>query len=240
MNLTVDIGNTTAKIAVFDNKDIIYYDKTEGHNLTGLINIAHNYPLEKCIVSSTIPITDETRTIIGSTGIEKIIYFNHLTHIPIKNLYRTPQTLGTDRLAAAIGAYDECRGKDTLVIDMGTAITYEFVTGQGEYIGGNISPGIEMRLKALHEFTAQLPKVEKEGEKPFLGTDTETAIRCGVVDGVRHEIEGLVKELIVKYPYLVVFLTGGNTFDFDSSIKKRIFVDRYIVLKGLNRILKDY
>lgn len=177
---------------------------------------------------------------ICAVGTEKIVYFDSSTRIPIKNLYRTPRTLGADRLAAAVGAYSESNGHDALVVDMGTAINYELVAAKGEYLGGNISPGIEMRLKALHEFTAKLPKVDKDGEKPFFGVDTETAIRCGVLDGVRHEIEGFIKELIVKYPYLVVFLTGGNTFDFDSSIKKRIFVDRYIVLKGLNRILKDY
>lgn len=240
MNLAIDIGNTTVKVAVFDGQELVHYEKFEGHNLEGLKKISRNYAIEKCIVSSTVNVTDEMKSEVCSTGIEKIVYFDNTTRIPIKNLYRTPQTLGADRLAAAVGAYSQSEGRDALVIDMGTAINYELVTAQGEYLGGNISPGIEMRLKALHEFTAKLPKVDREGEKPFWGIDTETAIRCGVLDGVRHEIEGFVKELIVKYPYLVVFLTGGNIFDFGSSVKKRIFVDRYIVLKGLNRILKDY
>ncbi|MCD8236805.1 MAG: type III pantothenate kinase [Prevotellaceae bacterium] len=240
MNLAIDIGNSTVKVAVFDGQELVHYDKFEGHSLEGLEKVSRNYAIEKCIVSSTVNVTDDMKSDVQATGIEKIVYLDSTTRVPVKNLYRTPRTLGTDRLAAAVGAYSQSGGRDALVVDMGTAITYELVTAQGEYLGGNISPGVELRLKALHEFTAKLPKVDREGEKPFWGIDTETAIRCGVLDGVRHEIEGFVKELIVKYPYLVVFLTGGNIFDFDSSIKKRIFVDRYIVLKGLNRILKDY
>ncbi|MCM1313003.1 MAG: type III pantothenate kinase [Bacteroides sp.] len=239
MNLAIDIGNTTVKVAVFDGQELVYYEKMEGHGLDGLEKLSDDYFIERCIVSSTVNVTDEMKSRISAARIGSIIYFDSATRVPVKNLYRTPNTLGTDRLAAAVGAYCAGKGRDTLVVDMGTAITYELVTAQGEYLGGNISPGIEMRLKALHEFTAKLPKVDRKGEKPFWGRDTETAIRCGVLDGVRHEIEGFIKELIVKYPYLVVFLTGGNIFDFDSSIKKRIFVDRYIVLKGLNRILND-
>ena len=127
---------------------------------------------------------------------------------------------------------------DLLIIDAGTCITYEFVTAAGEYLGGNISPGLDMRLKALHEHTARLPLIAQEGPTPAIGCDTETAIRAGVVHGIRLEIEGYIRQYQEKYPGLFVFLTGGTCFDFDSRLKNCIFADKYLVPRGLNRILE--
>lgn len=237
MNLAIDIGNSTTKIGIFEDRELIEYKHIDGHDLSSLTDMTKNKSIERSIVSSTVNLTDEIKDDI-SKAVGNTIYFDSTTPLPIKNLYRTPETLGTDRLAAAIGAQEERPGCDVLVIDMGTAITYDFVNSQGEYIGGNISPGIEMRLKSLHEFTARLPLIKAKGEKPSIGKDTETAIRCGVIDGVKHEIEGFIRSATVKYPFLFVFLTGGDMIDFDESIKRRTFADNYLVLKGLNRILR--
>jgi type III pantothenate kinase len=144
-----------------------------------------------------------------------------------------------DRIAAAVGAYSILPQRDILIIDAGTAITYDIVTKDGEYIGGNISAGIDLRFKALNEFTAKLPLVKSDGVKPFIGNNTETAIRCGILDGVKHEIEGFINQFTAKYPHLLVFLTGGTDFDFDERVKKRIFADKFLVLRGLNRILQE-
>ena len=154
--------------------------------------------------------------------------------------YRTPETLGSDRIAAAVGAWYEAPGRNMLVIDAGSAITIDFIGKDGKYNGGNISPGIKMRLKALHEYTDRLPLIEKEGDTPALGYNTETAIRSGVINGICHEIDGYINEFMQKYCDVLVFLTGGDEKPLKNRIKNRIFADKYLVAKGLNRILLDY
>ena len=127
-----------------------------------------------------------------------------------------------------------------LVIDAGSAITIDFVGKDGKYNGGNIAPGIKMRLKALHEYTSRLPMVEKDGDTPTMGYDTETAIRSGVINGICHEIEGYINEFKQKYCDVLVFLTGGDEKPLKNRIKSCIFADKYLVAKGLKRILLDY
>ena len=151
--------------------------------------------------------------------------------------YETPETLGYDRMAAVVGAYEQFPGKDILVIDAGTCITYEFIDAAGRYHGGNISPGVQMRFRALHEFTGRLPLVLREGRRLPLGSDTDTAMREGVLKGMEYEISGYITAMKHKYPELLVFLTGGDDFSFDTNLKSIIFADRFLVLKGLNRIL---
>ena len=123
------------------------------------------------------------------------------------------------------------------MIDAGTCITYELLDAAGCYHGGNISPGLQMRFKALHQFTGKLPSVSAEGPLLEIGKDTETAIRAGVLKGIEYEITGYIMALKHKYPELLVFLTGGDDFSFDTNLKSIIFADRFLVLKGLNRIL---
>jgi type III pantothenate kinase len=147
--------------------------------------------------------------------------------------------MGMDRLAAVIGAYDLKPNNDILIIDAGTAITFDILNSFGEYLGGNISPGLEMRFKALHEYTSLLPLVSDYSVKSEVGVDTISAIQNGVINGVKYEIKGVIESFVSKYPQLLIFLTGGNDFDFDTRIKKRIFVDKYLVLRGLNRVLKE-
>ena len=166
-----------------------------------------------------------------------VIRLTHETPVPIKNLYKTPETLGADRLAAVIGANAIRPNRDLLIIDAGTCITFDFIDKHGQYHGGNISPGMEMRLKALHAFTAKLPEVTADGETPTYGDSTETAIRAGVYHGIAFEIEGYIRQLQKNYPQLLVFLTGGDRFSFDTNLKSSIFADSFLVLKGLNRIL---
>ena len=135
------------------------------------------------------------------------------------------------------GANEQFPHRDILVIDAGTCITYEFIDSKGQYHGGNISPGMQLRFKALHQFTGRLPLVDTNGRKLPMGRDTETAIRAGVMKGMEYEISGYIESMKHKYPELLVFLTGGDDFSFDSSVKSIIFADRFLVLKGLNRIL---
>lgn len=237
MNLIIDTGNTCTKIAVFDNNKIVFNLRIDILTISVIQDIISRFNIDKCIISSTKEFDDNYKKAIDTID-GTVIYFNHKTNVPIKNLYHSPETLGMDRLASVIGAHNKYPESDILVIDMGTAITYDFINSKGEYLGGNISPGINMRLKALNHFTSRLPIINKDGALPDLGYDTETAIRSGVVNGVKHEITGFINSLNVKYHNLFVFLTGGDTLYFDSSIKNRIFVEDFLVLEGLNNVLE--
>lgn len=235
MNLCVDIGNSLVKIGIFDNDDLVSSLCFTELGADTLSELSNKFPIGKCIVGSTIGYPSWLAEMVKSS-FPHTIFLTSDTKIPIKNMYRTPETLGPDRLSAVIGAYSQTHS-DTLVIDSGTAITYDMISSKGEYLGGNISPGIEMRFRALNMFTAKLPLVDKEGPLPECGYDTYTAIRCGVINGVKYEIEQFIKHWILKYPNLSIFFTGGCDINFDNSIKSRIFADKYIVLKGLNIVL---
>lgn len=212
--------------------------RAEGGELLGLEAFVGKHNFRSGIVGSVRGLTPcEEKALIGLQF--PVLRFSHDTPIPISNRYRTPETLGSDRLAAVIGASSLKPGKDLLIIDAGTCITYEVIDARGNYWGGNIAPGMQMRLRALHEFTARLPLVEAEGVVPGMGYDTETAIRSGVLRGMKYEIEGYIKSMRSKFPHLQVFLTGGNRINFDEDIKNLVFTDKYIVPRGLNKIL-DY
>ena len=172
---------------------------------------------------------------------EKSDYFielNHTTSLPIKNLYKTPETLGKDRLAAVVGASYLNPNQDIVVVDAGTAITSDFINSHKQYLGGNIAPGLNLRLRSLHEFTKQLPLVSANSESPLLGIDTNSALVSGALYGIVFEIEGYINTLKIKYPQLSVFLTGGSTFYFVTKLKKPIFAEKNLVSIGLNRILQ--
>ena len=236
MNLIIDIGNTVAKIAVFKDKDIveIFYDSNQ--TLECLSDICAKYVVEKAIVATVIDLNERVSAQLKSLPVS-LLWLNEKTLLPVENLYETPETLGYDRMAAVVGAYEQFPGKDILVIDAGTCITYEFIDAAGRYHGGNISPGVQMRFRALHEFTGRLPLVLREGRRLSLGSDTDTAMREGVLKGMEYEISGYITAMKHKYPELLVFLTGGDDFSFDTNLKSIIFADRFLVLKGLNRIL---
>lgn len=162
------------------------------------------------------------------------------TPIPIKNAYRTPETLGLDRLAAAVGAWSLAPGRNSLIVDMGTANTYDLLTADACYQGGNIAPGMFLRLKALHNYTASLPMVEESADFMELGVDTETAIQSGVMQGILYELEGYIRRYASEYTDLLVFLTGGDMIYLSNKLKSGIFANPNLVLIGLNRILYDY
>lgn len=236
MNLVIDIGNTVAKIAAFDGEELLETLYDSNRTLENLPGFFRKYPFQQAIVATVIELDEQARTQIELLSVP-VLWLDANTPLPVNNLYETPQTLGYDRIAAVVGAYEQFPGKDILVIDAGTCITYEFIDATGSYQGGNISPGLQMRFKALHRFTGKLPQVASEGRRVPLGKDTETAIREGVLKGIEFEIAGYIMAWKHKYPELLVFLTGGDDFSFDTNVKSVIFADRFLVLKGLNRIL---
>lgn len=236
MNLIIDIGNTLAKLVAFDGDTPVEEIKTSNETLERLPEFVNKYAFKQGIVGSVFGITAEAERQLKRLDFP-LLYLNAQTPVPITNAYRTPDTLGADRLAAAVGAYMQYPRHDILIVDAGTCLTYEFIDKNGHYKGGCISPGLQMRLKSLRAFTAKLPLIDSEGPLLDIGYDTETSIRSGVIQGMKFEIEGRIKYFQEKYPSLLVFLTGGDIFNFDSKIKNLIFADKYIVPRGLNRIL---
>ncbi|MDD3036763.1 type III pantothenate kinase [Bacteroides sp.] len=236
MNLIIDIGNTMAKVALFEGDDMIEVLTESNHSLGCMAELCAKYPIKRGIVATVIELNERVLADLAALPFP-LLWLNHETSLPVVNLYETPETLGYDRMAAVVGANERFPDKDVLVIDAGTCITYEFIDSKGQYHGGNISPGMQMRFKALHQFTGRLPLIDSNGCKLPMGKNTETAIRAGVLKGMEYEISGYIEAMKHKYPELLVFLTGGDEFSFDTNVKSVIFADRFLVLKGLNRIL---
>ena len=238
MKLIIDIGNSVTKMVAFRGDEPVDETRMEGGALSGLSAFVEKHAFSRGIIGTVRPLTACEEEELGKLQIP-MLRFSPDTPIPVTNRYRTPETLGSDRLAAVVGASSIKPKTDLLIIDAGTCITYEVIDARGNYWGGNIAPGMQMRLRALNEFTARLPLVSAEGEVPGMGYNTETAIRSGVLRGMKYEIEGYIKSMRAKFPCLQVFLTGGDHINFDTNIKNLIFNDKYIVPRGLNKIL-DY
>ncbi|MBR7171055.1 MAG: type III pantothenate kinase [Prevotella sp.] len=237
MNLTIDIGNTCTKLVAFEGDTLVEQLRMVNGDWGQIDAFCGKYHFDRGIYSTVVRLSDDTEQMLRSLPFPMIKLEPGVTPIPITNSYATPATLGADRLAAAVGAYLQNKGREVLIIDAGTCITYDFVTSSGEYVGGNISPGTAMRLKALNSFTSALPLVDGHGATPAMGDTTETAIRSGVMRGVGYEIEGYVRDFLKKYPRLCVCLTGGAHLDQPLAAYDCVFVDDYIVPRGLNLIL---
>jgi len=238
VNLIIDIGNTCIKLVAFDGGKVVDERRSDKNDVASLKDFCNRYPFADGIFSAVSDISDEYRTALQSLPFRMLELRSGVTRVPIKNMYATPETLGTDRLAAVVGANMLQPGHDLLIIDIGTCVTFDFVNSKGEYLGGNISPGPSMRLRALNDYTARLPLVSRKGDTPDVGNDTETAIRSGVINGVKYEIEGYIRFFLAKYPQLFVYLTGGVHLNLEFSKNLPIFADDFIVPKGLNRILE--
>jgi type III pantothenate kinase len=238
MNLCIDQGNTNTKIAIFDQDNIVGLSVHENPDLQVFKKIFESHrPVEHVILSSVIDCQSDLLFFLQKYS-KKFFWLDHHTPLPIVNRYETPETLVKDRLAAVVGAASIQKNTDLLVIDIGTAITYDFINAEGVYTGGDITPGIDLRLKSLHHFTQRLPRVEFDEQVGFMGTNTTTAIQSGVLYGIVSEIDGYINRLMRKYPKLSVFLTGGGAVYFEKRLKSAIFANENLVLIGLNRILE--
>jgi len=232
MNLVIDSGNTRFKAATFIGEQL--EKKYSFSNTEELKSYLHHQTFDVAIVSS---VSLDGNEILDWIKASKKFLLTHLLPLPIQIRYATPETLGVDRIAAVCGAIAIFPNRDSLVIDAGTAITYDFVDRDGNYGGGAISPGIEMRFEALHTFTERLPLVTKIGDLKLIGNSTETSIRSGVLNGVVAEMEGIINNYRQLYPDLGAVLCGGDSFFFENKLKPTIFAAPDLVLSGLNRIL---
>jgi len=193
--------------------------------------------LNKVILSSVKAVEPEITGYL-SGNFEFFIELDHLTRLPIENIYETPETLGKDRLAAAVGANELFPDQNLLIIDAGTAITYDLVSEKNQFVGGNISPGLEMRFKALNHFTEKLPLINYSNEFQPIGRNTTDAIRAGVQNGILFEMAQTIDLFNRNYQNLHIIMTGGDSNFFDKKLNYSIFVHFNLTLIGLNRILE--
>jgi len=226
-------------MAVFRESELIEKISTENPDIETISYFLEKYPeIHSGIISSVADFSSEISDYLGNV-LDIFLELDHRTSLPIKNRYLSPETLGYDRIAAAVGAKTLFPDDNVLVIDMGTAITIDLVSSEHEFIGGNISPGLGLRAKALHKFTRKLPLVAPKIENEIFGRTTEEAISSGIIQGIFYEIEGYINQMNLIYKKLKIVLTGGDVKYFDKKLKNSIFVDSNLNLKGLNRIL-DY
>lgn len=235
MNLVIDIGNTAAKLGVFDRTELKSVQSVKSNIIENAVtDLKSQFKIDKCILSSVTQLRSE-----GILALKQIntLDFNHKTPIPIKNKYETPETLGLDRLANAVALCKHYPNSPALAIDFGTCIKCDLVNSEGEFLGGSISPGMQMRYKALNEFTAKLPLVDPSDNVELTGANTETSIKSGVQRGIRAEIDGIIKEYQAQYSELQVVFTGGDHKYFAKAFKNSIFARPNLTLEGLNEVL---
>ena len=236
MNLIVDAGNTRVKLAVFEKDtlvEVIFIDVNE--LLSEIKKILKKYKITAGILSNVGFIAEYKMQKLQN--LVNLLVLSSFTNVPFNNLYETVETLGVDRIALVAAAVKKYAKRNILIIDAGTCITFDFVNDQSEYLGGAISPGIEMRYKALHDFTSKLPLLEKKIAQNFIGMNTNESINSGVVNGVINELEGVISEYKNKYSDLTVVLTGGDTNFLAKQLKSSIFANQNFLLEGLNEIL---
>ena len=237
--LVIDFGNTLQKLAVFEGKQMSSRVTFQGLEEAGLKNyLKEKGPFNAIILSSVASHSPEIHKILASNAL--LVILDEKTLLPIANLYETPETLGNDRLAAAVGANALFRGKNVLSIDAGTCITYDFLTKNGEYLGGGISPGIRMRFRAMNAFTGRLPMVEPEDFESLIGTNTRDSLLSGVINGVCEEIKGTIGLYMKQYGEITTVITGGDHEFLHNKLKINIFAVPDLVLLGLNEILDGH
>jgi type III pantothenate kinase len=238
MNLVVDIGNTYIKFAVFKKNELLFDEHFKASDfLANVKSIFEAFPTIRHAIIASVGALDEKAFEVLSLFC-KVHLASQNSKVPFKNSYATPQTLGIDRIALATAAFYHNQGGNTLVVDAGTCITYDVVNDFNEYLGGAISPGINMRYKAMHNQTARLPLLEKEEPLDFIGNATNSCMHSGVYHGVIYEIEGVISQYQYRFKHLTVILTGGDSHFLSKRLKNTIFADSKFLLKGLNYLLE--
>jgi type III pantothenate kinase len=243
-NLVIDIGNSFTKMAVFKNDDLLKVEQYQQTSIQDVESFLSSYTIDKVITASVKKEKEAWQLSLDERF--KVIYFNSSLAAGINNHYKTPDTLGADRLAAVIGANYIYPGKANIVIGGGTCITYDYIDAGANYFGGSISPGLKMRYTAVNYYTAALPLVE--ADKDFTsayGYDTVTAIKSGVQNGVKYELQGFIENYIKTHKEYNIILSGGDSIFFETLLKNSIFapyikIEPYLVLKGLNAAIQKH
>ncbi len=238
MNLVIDIGNSSIKVAIFSGSEILFRENLPEISPEYISTIVRNFPDVHNSILSSVRKKDPVLLEYLHKSFRFSIELSEKTPVPVKNLYGSPATLGCDRLAAVVGANTIFPETSVLFIDIGSAVTIDFISHKGEFRGGNISPGMMMRYRALNEFTANLPLEFPNDKQEFMGSDTPGAIVSGVQNGIILELEGYIRRFSEKEQGLMVIFTGGDATFFAEKICFRVVTDQNLILKGLNRILE--
>ena len=226
-----DFGNTRLKAAIFENENFAEEIVLPNDETITIKNLLAAHKPGKTILSSVIEHNAEIEDLLAAQSA-----FHKLSHHTKANFTTPvgkPETIGADRLALCAAAVHFYPQKNNLVVALGSCITYNFINQYHQFIGGSISPGMEMRFKAMQVFTAKLPLVQKEWNFPLIGYDTKTNMLSGVIGGITYEIDGFIEEYAHKYSNFNVVLTGGDTSYFAGQLKNKIFADPYFLFKGL-------
>jgi len=229
--LCFDFGNTRKKVAVFVNdelkEEIILPDDSE----PSISELLQKIQPQKSILSSVIDHNPAIENLLAQkTQFHKL---SHLTKINFTTPVGKPETIGADRLALMAAAAHFFPNQNTLVIALGSCVTYNFLNQYHQFLGGAISPGMDMRFKSMHDYTAKLPIATADWNFPLIGYDTKTNLQSGVIVGIISEIEGFIERYQQKFGNFNVVLTGGNSAYFASQLKYRIFADHNFLFKGL-------
>ena len=236
MDLIIDIGNTRIKCAIFINGQLDKVLYTSDNELEELLSSLSG-KIQRLLVSS-VKVLSEAQENEFKKICSQVLFLSSKLKMPFNNSYETPNTLGADRLALSAGGVLLFPNQALLIIDIGTCMTFDFVSPKGSYLGGSISPGLHMRYKALHKFTGKLPLVSHNNPKDLIGVNTEESILSGVVNGMQNEIDGIIDAYKLRYPKVMTILTGGDLTSFDKKLKNSIFADADILLKGMHFILE--
>ncbi len=235
MNLVVDIGNTRVKAALFEG-NILIENKVYNQISDLLSDTLFIFKAKNAIIGSVVVGLDDFYADLNALIPTKI--FKADTKIPLKNLYQSVSTLGSDRIIASVGGYYLYPNSNLLIIDTGTCIKYNFTNSQNEYLGGGISPGIQMKFKALNQFTSKLPLINFDKTyNNLIGTNTENSILSGVLNGTVEEVDGIISQYNDEFTNLICILTGGDSEYLAKRLKNSIFAHQNLILKGLNDIL---
>lgn len=220
MILIFDIGNTRMKVCMADAEGISYVENWQAY-----LNEAEAVLVSNVAGEGALP-----KEVREHSNCKMLTWQSEEASAWLKGI---PAGLGADRVAADIGARCMCPDRNLLIIDAGTCLTFDVIGKDGSCIGGSISPGINIRLKAMHDYTAALPLLDARGEHPVLGYDTPTAMRGGAINGMKWEIEGYIRHVLAMYPDLHVFVTGGDELEFDHELQEIITRDPLLIQKGL-------
>jgi type III pantothenate kinase len=237
--LCIDWGNTRVKAAIFnENNSIVEKQDFSSDEAPSAIDalIARHNPAA-CILCTVTKESTPTEVLLDQK-FSNFLKLDTNFRLPIINAYSSPETLGPDRLAIAVGAQAQYPDKNILAVSLGTCVTYNFVQKNKAFRGGAISPGLRMRLKSMHEYTDKLPEINPDGEVLLLGYDTATSMRSGAIYGMASEIDGMVAAFEAQYPDFNAVLTGGDAPLLANKLKSKIFADPDLLLKGLNLIIK--
>jgi type III pantothenate kinase len=237
MNLIIDQGNTSTKCAVVSAQgDVLQKTTTTDFDAGTMLQLLEGFAVQAILVCSVRHDYEVLKPYFEGIGTQ-VVFFDDDCRLPFTNLYATPKTLGKDRIAGVCGALKYFAGQNCLVIDAGTCITYDFIDAEKKYYGGSISPGLEMRLKAMQHFTGKLPLAPLEWPTDFVGNSTQTALQTGAVYGTVNEINGFIARYKQRHGLLQVLMCGGDTDFLAKRCESEIFAASDLVITGLNEIL---